>query len=165
MLLYLNQKNYDDALIEIQSILLKGVSLNELQTSSRATTNNVVVIKNKEQSIERSGSYSANNVVSTKKEEQSIQRSGLYSANNNIVGVKKEEQPIQTSYSLRRRHDVQKWLHKCSQDEGKKPTSSFSLINVVENSVGGENVILRQSYHACNYEIVVSYAFLLSFIP
>ncbi|KAK1400804.1 Alpha-glucan water dikinase 2 [Heracleum sosnowskyi] len=170
------QQNYDDALREIQSLLLKGVSLNELQASSRAATNNAVAI---EHSIQRSGLYSAsnnivvvkkeeqpiqtsassraatNNAVAIKKEEQSIQRSGLYSASNNSVIVMKEEQQFQTSYSLRRRHDIQKWLHKSSQDEGKKPTPSLSLIDVIENSVGGENVILRQSYDVCNYKIVV----------
>ncbi|KAL8154795.1 hypothetical protein AgCh_000234 [Apium graveolens] len=152
------KQNYDDALREIQSMLSKGVSLNDLQASSRDATNNVVSIKKEEQSIQRSGQASScaatNNVVSIKKEEQSIQRSGQYAASNNIVVVKKEEQPIQTSYSLRRRYDVQKWLNKYSQDEEKKPTP-LSPIDVVENSVGGENVILRQSYHVCNYEIVV----------
>ncbi|WOH14790.1 hypothetical protein DCAR_0934313 [Daucus carota subsp. sativus] len=124
------KQNYDDALREIQSMLLKGVSLNELQGSSRAATNTVVALKKEEQSTQRSGS-------------------------NTIVVVKKEEPPIQTSYSLRRRHDVQKWLHKYPKEEGKSPMISSSLMDVVESSVGGENVILRQSYHVGNYEIVV----------
>ncbi|XP_074323764.1 alpha-glucan water dikinase 2-like isoform X2 [Apium graveolens] len=152
------KQNYDDALREILSMLSKGVSLNDLQASSHDATNNVVSIKKEEQSIQRSGQAisraATKNVVSIKKEEQSIQRSGQYAASNNIVVVKKEEQPTQTSYSLRRRHDVQKWLNKYSQDKGKKPTP-LSLTEVVENSVGGENVILRQPYHVCNYEIVV----------
>ena len=129
--LNMTQQNYDDALREIQSMLLKGVSLNELQGSSRAATNTVVALKKEEQSTQRSGS-------------------------NTIVVVKKEEPPIQTSYSLRRRHDVQKWLHKYPKEEGKSPMISSSLMDVVESSVGGENVILRQSYHVGNYEIVVS---------
>lgn len=139
MFRYLRQKNYDDALREIQSMLSKGVSLNELQAgSSHGATKNVVVVK---------------------KEVQSIQTTGIRAASNNIVVVKTEDQPIQASYFLRRRHDVQKWLHKYSEEEGKKPTTSFSLVDVVENSVGGENVILRQSYHVWNYEIMVKLIF------
>ncbi|TXG52640.1 hypothetical protein EZV62_021809 [Acer yangbiense] len=55
-----------------------------------------------------------------------------------------------------RRHDVQKWLQKRSKTHSKCTTlPSSTLVDLVENFVGGDNVISRQSYHIGNHEIVV----------
>ncbi|KAK1554436.1 hypothetical protein Q3G72_012125 [Acer saccharum] len=54
------------------------------------------------------------------------------------------------------RHDVQKWLQKRSKTHSKCTTlPSSTLVDLVENFVGGDNVISRQSYHIGNHEIVV----------
>lgn len=54
-----------------------------------------------------------------------------------------------------RRHDVLKWLQKHS--EGKNTSlSSLTLMNLVEKSMGGNNVFSRQIYSIGNYEVVVS---------
>lgn len=56
-----------------------------------------------------------------------------------------------------RRHDVQKWLQKRSKAHSKCTTlPSSTLVDLVENFVGGDNVISWQSYHIGNHEIVVS---------
>ncbi|GLT60579.1 hypothetical protein SLA2020_333400 [Shorea laevis] len=56
--------------------------------------------------------------------------------------------------SYRRRHDVLKWLQKHS--EGKNTgLSSSTLMNLVEKSMGGNNVVSWQSYPIGNYEVVV----------
>ncbi|KAK3231095.1 hypothetical protein Dsin_002976 [Dipteronia sinensis] len=55
-----------------------------------------------------------------------------------------------------RRHDVQKWLQKRSKAQSKCTTlPSSTLVDLVENFVGGDNVISRQSYLIGNHEIVV----------
>ncbi|KAK2659966.1 hypothetical protein Ddye_006499 [Dipteronia dyeriana] len=55
-----------------------------------------------------------------------------------------------------RRHDVQKWLQKLCKAHSKRTTlPSSTLVDLVENFVGGDNVISQQSYHIGNHEIVV----------
>lgn len=55
-----------------------------------------------------------------------------------------------------RRHDVEKWLQKNYKGHVKTTTlPSSSFVALVENSLGADNVISRQSYHM-GHEIVVS---------
>ncbi|XP_021284061.1 alpha-glucan water dikinase 2 isoform X3 [Herrania umbratica] len=70
------------------------------------------------------------------------------------VGV--EPSRCETPSSYRRRHDVEKWLQRCSK-EHKNMTGppSSSLTNLVEKSIGGNNVVSQQNFCVGNNEIVV----------
>ncbi|KAH9794972.1 alpha-glucan water dikinase 2 [Citrus sinensis] len=106
------QKDYNDALKELQLQLSNGISLKDLQ-SSHMTASTKPVFKNKEQI-----------------------RYGV------------------PSYPCRR-HDVEKWLQKNYKGHVKTNTlPSSSFVALVENSLGADNVISRQSYHM-DHEIVV----------
>ncbi|KAK9223163.1 hypothetical protein WN944_011605 [Citrus x changshan-huyou] len=106
------QKDYNDALKELQLQLSNGISLKDLQ-SSHMTASTKPVFKNKEQI-----------------------RYGV------------------PSYPCRR-HDVEKWLQKNYKGHVKTNTlPSSSFVALVENSLGADNVISRQSYRM-DHEIVV----------
>lgn len=62
-----------------------------------------------------------------------------------------------TPSSYHKRHDVEKWLQKQSKGhENKTSQSSSTLMDLVEKSVGGDNVVSRKNYFIGIYEIVVS---------
>ena len=62
-----------------------------------------------------------------------------------------------TPSSYNRRHDVEKWLQRQSKGhENKTGQSSSTLMDLVEKSVGGNNVVSQQNYFIGIYEIVVS---------
>ncbi|KAJ0085761.1 hypothetical protein Patl1_08693 [Pistacia atlantica] len=54
-----------------------------------------------------------------------------------------------------RRLDVEKWLQKHSDGHAKSSTKSSTFADLVEKSVGGDNVISQENYLCGNYEIVV----------
>ncbi|XVF36561.1 hypothetical protein REPUB_Repub19eG0068200 [Reevesia pubescens] len=61
-----------------------------------------------------------------------------------------------TQSSYHRRHDVEKWLQRQSKGhENNTGRSSSTLMDLVEKSVGGNNVVSLQNYFVGNYEIVV----------
>lgn len=64
-----------------------------------------------------------------------------------------------TPSSYLRRHDVEKWLQRQSKgpNETKAGQSSLALMDLVEKSVGGNNVVSKQNYIVGIYEIVVSF--------
>ncbi|XP_057975075.1 alpha-glucan water dikinase 2 isoform X2 [Malania oleifera] len=67
-----------------------------------------------------------------------------------------KEQPSRIQNSYCRKCDVSQWLLKHSEGDSKSTTFPFSdLMNVVEKSLGGDEVILHQSYHVGSYEIAV----------
>ncbi|XWS25405.1 hypothetical protein CRYUN_Cryun27aG0065400 [Craigia yunnanensis] len=61
-----------------------------------------------------------------------------------------------TPSSYHRRHDVEKWLQRQSKGhENKTGQSSSTLMDLVEKSIGGNNVVSKQNYFIGIYEIVV----------
>ncbi|KAA8528379.1 hypothetical protein F0562_035734 [Nyssa sinensis] len=107
------KQDFDDALRELQSLLSKGISLDELQSSSQT-------------------------------------------ARTNMMAIKREQSSSQTPYSYSRRHDVGQWLQKCSKGHAKDTTLPLTaLMDNMEKYMGGDNVILQQSHHVGNYDIVV----------
>ncbi|KAK8354631.1 hypothetical protein V6Z12_A05G233300 [Gossypium hirsutum] len=62
-----------------------------------------------------------------------------------------------TPSSYLRRHDVEKWLQRQSKgpNETKAGQSSLALMDLVEKSAGGNNVVSKQNYIVGIYEIVV----------
>ncbi|TYJ35370.1 hypothetical protein E1A91_A05G232500v1 [Gossypium mustelinum] len=62
-----------------------------------------------------------------------------------------------TPSSYLRRHDVEKWLQRQSKgpNETKAGQSSLALMDLVEKSAGGNNVVSMQNYIVGIYEIVV----------
>ncbi|XVF64923.1 hypothetical protein PTKIN_Ptkin09bG0205500 [Pterospermum kingtungense] len=61
-----------------------------------------------------------------------------------------------TPSSYHRRHDVEKWLQRQSKrHENKTGQSSSTLMDLVEKSIGGNNVVARKNYFIGIYEIVV----------
>ncbi|XVE60631.1 hypothetical protein DITRI_Ditri05aG0143200 [Diplodiscus trichospermus] len=68
----------------------------------------------------------------------------------------KETSSCGTPSSYHRRHDVEKWLQRQSKGpENKTGQSSSTLMDLVEKSVGGNNVVSQQNYFTGIYEIVV----------
>lgn len=108
------QQDFNDALRELQCQLLKGISLNELQSSCMTT--------------------------STK----TVSDSG-------------EQFRYEVPPSSCRRLDVEKLLQKHSEGHAKSSTiPSSTFVDLVEKSVGGDNVISLENYLCGNCEIVVS---------
>ncbi|OMO57553.1 Pyruvate phosphate dikinase, PEP/pyruvate-binding protein [Corchorus olitorius] len=58
-----------------------------------------------------------------------------------------------TPSSYHRRHDVEKWLQRGQDNRTGQPSST--LMDLVEKSVGGNNVVSRQHYRVGNCDIVV----------
>lgn len=66
------------------------------------------------------------------------------------------------SFSHHKRHDVGRWLVK--RTEGQQNGAwlpSSSLLNLVEKTMGGNDVTFRQAFHVGNNEIVVNLLYLL----
>ncbi|CAN6584231.1 unnamed protein product [Malus baccata var. baccata] len=60
------------------------------------------------------------------------------------------------SYSYKRKHNVEQWLHKHSTAPAKNASMPNSaLMDLVEKSMGGDNVVSRITYQIGNYDIVV----------
>ncbi|XP_008219224.1 PREDICTED: alpha-glucan water dikinase 2 isoform X1 [Prunus mume] len=60
------------------------------------------------------------------------------------------------SYSYKRKHNVEQWLQKHSTGSAKNASMPNSaLMDLVDKSMGGDDVVSRISYHVGNYEIVV----------
>ncbi|OIW14562.1 hypothetical protein TanjilG_14948 [Lupinus angustifolius] len=58
--------------------------------------------------------------------------------------------------SYQRRYNVEEWLQKHSEEHAKRTNlSTTALINLIENTIGGKDVIPRQMFNVNNYEIVV----------
>ncbi|KAK6277708.1 hypothetical protein POUND7_018031 [Theobroma cacao] len=67
-----------------------------------------------------------------------------------------EPSRCETPSSYHRRHDVEKWLQKCSKGQKNRTGQpSSSLTNLVEKSIGGNNVVSQQNFCVGNNEIVV----------
>lgn len=80
------------------------------------------------------------------------------SSSNVTKAENKEQLRSRMLYSYKRRHNVEKWLHKGSR--GLKTSTcwpSSALMDLVEKSMGGDDMVLKQNYHIGNYEIVVSF--------
>lgn len=61
-------------------------------------------------------------------------------------------------YPYQRRYNVEKWLQKHSEEHAKRTyLSTTALINLIENCIGGTDIMSRQIYNVHNYEIVVSF--------
>lgn len=62
------------------------------------------------------------------------------------------------SYPYKRKHNVEQWLQKHSTGSAKNASMPNSaLMDLVDKSMGGDDVVSRISYHVGNYEIVVSF--------
>lgn len=117
--IFLIQKDYEDALIEIQNQLSKGISLNDL-CSSFPTSSTKRVADNREQP--------------------------------------------RSAYSFKRKHNVEQWLQKHIAGPAKNTVTSSALMNLVDKYMGGDDVVSRKSYHAGNYEVVVSFFYFKSLV-
>lgn len=85
-------------------------------------------------------------------------RSTYLSANTRSLATDREEIRSHMPHSYQRRHNVDQWLQKHSAGHAKSTRLlSSSLLNLVEKSMGGDNVVSQQCYHVGNYEIVVSF--------
>lgn len=61
-------------------------------------------------------------------------------------------------YSYKRKHNVEQWLQKHSTAPAKNANMPNSaLMDLVEKSMGGDNVVSRITYQIGNYDIVVSF--------
>ncbi|XXG55807.1 hypothetical protein AAC387_Pa03g3394 [Persea americana] len=94
-------------------------------------------------------------------------QSSLLGATNTRNANNKEREPADIkerptfvnssfSFSHHKRHDVGRWLVKRS--EGQQNGASFpssSLLNLVEKTMGGNDVTFRQAFHVGNNEIVI----------
>lgn len=108
------QQDHDVALRELQSLSVKGISLDELQNSRQI-------------------------------------------AGTNRPALSREHLSSQKPYSCRRRHDIEQWTNKYTKGNTKKTNlPSSALLDCVEKSIGGDDVILQQTYNVGSYEIVVS---------
>ncbi|KAF7137206.1 hypothetical protein RHSIM_Rhsim07G0213400 [Rhododendron simsii] len=63
----------------------------------------------------------------------------------------------QKPYSCRSRQDIEQWTNKYTKGNTKNTNlPSSALLDRVEKSIGGDDVILQQTYNVGSYEIVVS---------
>lgn len=70
----------------------------------------------------------------------------------------REEVMSHLPHSNQRRLNVEHWLQKHSEGHAKSTrVLSSALLDLVERSMGGDNVVSCQSYHIVNDEIVVSF--------
>lgn len=93
-------------------------------------------------------------------------KSSLLGASNVRTADNKERHPVDnnkrstlvnmpSSFTHKKRNDVDQWLTKHYEDQCKGPSShSSSLLDLAEKSIGGADVILRQTFHVGNNEIV-----------
>lgn len=80
-------------------------------------------------------------------------QSSLYSSNGTVAKNKGQlESRMQHSY--KRRHNVEQWLHR---PKATTCVTSSALMDLVEKSMGGGDVVLRQTYRAGNCEVVVGF--------
>ncbi|OVA15252.1 Pyruvate phosphate dikinase [Macleaya cordata] len=131
------KEDYEAAYRELQSQFSKGISLDELRNSCQPAP-----AKRTADDKERPAVVNSCQPAPTKRPAADKERPALVS-----------RAPTSISH---RRHDVGQWLHKCSgaQPKGTNfPVSAF--MNLVEKSIGGDNVILRQKFHVGNHEIVI----------
>lgn len=115
------QQDYEDALIEVQNQIAKGISLNELH-SSFSTSSTKRVVDNREQL-----------------------KSGM-------------------TYSYKWKHNVDQWLQNHTTGPAKTTMTNSALMDLVDKSMGGDDVVSRRSYHVGNYEVVVSFFYLKSLL-
>lgn len=106
------KQDYEDALIEVQNQIAKGISLNELH-SSFSTSSTKRVVDNREQL-----------------------KSGM-------------------TYSYKWKHNVDQWLQNHTTGPAKTTMTNSALMDLVDKSMGGDDVVSRRSYHVGNYEVVV----------
>lgn len=102
-----------------------------------------------------------------------VLRSSLLGATNTRNADNKERIPADNkerptlvnslfSFAHHQRRDVGRWLIKCSEGQHKGASfPSSSLLNLVEKTMGGNDVTFRQTFHVGNNEIVVN-VFLLA---
>lgn len=95
-------------------------------------------------------------------------RSSLLGATNTRNADNKEREPAAIkerptfvnspfSFGHHKRHDVGRWLVKRSEGQ----QNGASLLNLVEKTMGGNDVAFRQAFHVGNNEIVVNLSYLL----
>lgn len=78
-------------------------------------------------------------------------------AGTNRPALSREHLSSQKPYSCRRRHDIEQWTNKYTKGHMKNTNlPSSALLDRVEKSIGGDDVILQQTYNVGSYEIVVS---------
>ncbi|XP_058221944.1 alpha-glucan water dikinase 2 isoform X3 [Rhododendron vialii] len=107
------KQDHDVALRELQSLSVKGISLDELQNSRQI-------------------------------------------AGTNRPALSREHLSSQKPYSCRRRHDIEQWTNKYTKGHMKNTNlPSSALLDRVEKSIGGDDVILQQTYNVGSYEMVV----------
>ncbi|KAG5541915.1 hypothetical protein RHGRI_021667 [Rhododendron griersonianum] len=74
----------------------------------------------------------------------------------NRPALSREHLSSQKPYSCRRRHDFKQWTNKYTKGHIKNTNlPSSALLDRVEKSIGGDDVILQQTYNVGSYEIVV----------
>ncbi|KAI8548466.1 hypothetical protein RHMOL_Rhmol07G0275800 [Rhododendron molle] len=77
-------------------------------------------------------------------------------AGTNRPVLSREHLSSQKPYSCRRRHDIEQWTNKYTKGNTKNTNlPSSALLDRVEKSIGGDDVILQQTYNVGSYEIVV----------
>lgn len=80
-------------------------------------------------------------------------QSSLYSGNG-TVAENKEQLKSRMQHSYKRRRNVEQWLHR---QKASTCVTSSALMDLVEKSMGGGDVVLRQTYRVGNCEVVVGF--------
>ncbi|KAK9096999.1 hypothetical protein Sjap_022496 [Stephania japonica] len=153
--IYLNlnrkKQDYEDALREIQSQLSRGISLDEIWSSIRPSNSTMNADRKKHLTPQNCAATSIYNEPLSSTQ----QTYGTRIAENNeqllrVIPIYSVNTP-----AYHRKHDVGQWLHKRSGMQAKgKHFASPSLMDLVEKSIGGDKIILRQKFHIDHHEIV-----------
>lgn len=61
------------------------------------------------------------------------------------------------TYSYKQKHNVDQWLQNHTAAPAKNTMPNSALMDLVDKSMWGDDVVSRRSYHVGNYEVVVSF--------
>ena len=83
---------------------------------------------------------------------------GSLSYSNRTMADNKEKLTSRMPHSYKRRHNVEQWLQKHVRAlKTSTCMTSSALMDLVEKSMGGGDVVLRQTYRIGNCEVVISF--------